>query len=133
MASNVTEGEAKNKMEKKISKTKIEKRIKRKRDPSLVKTIIKLKKTNPEAAKELSKPKRRWPALNLKELAHVEGDLLVCGKVLSAGELGSSKKVVAWSASNKAIEKIKESKGSFVGLEDELKKNPELNGLVIVK
>jgi ribosomal protein L18E len=121
------------KMEKKISKTKIEKRIQRKKDPSLVKTIIQLKKTNPEAAKELSKPKRRWPALNLKELAHVEGDLLVCGKILSAGEIAGAKKVVAWSASNKAIEKIKENNGSFVELSEELKKNPELNGLVIVK
>ncbi|MBT7706645.1 hypothetical protein HN747_04310 [archaeon] len=120
-------------MEKKISKTKIEKRIKRKRDPSLVKTIITLKKTNPEVAKELGKPKRKWPALNLKELAHVDGDILVCGKILSAGDLDTSKKIVAWSASERAIEKIKENDGSFELIVDELAKNPELKGLSIVK
>ena len=121
------------KMERKISKTKIEKRIQRKKDPFLVRTIIKLKKTNPEAAKELAKPKRRWPSLNLKELAHVKGDIVVCGKILSAGDLGGAKKIVAWSASNRAVEKIEENKGNFVGLVEEMKKNPELNGLVIVK
>lgn len=120
-------------MERQISKTKIEKRLKKKRDPSLVKTIIQLKKINPEAAKELAKPKRRWAIVNLKELAHVEGDVLVCGKILSAGEIEEGKKVVAWSASDKAIAKIKESKGTFVSLFDELKKNPQLNGLSIVK
>jgi ribosomal protein L18E len=120
-------------MERKISKTKIEKRIQRKKDPFLVRAIIKLKKANPEIAKELSKPKRRWPALNLKELAHVEGDVVVCGKILSAGDLEGAKKIVAWSASDRAVEKIKESKGSFVELTEEMKKNPELNGLVIVK
>jgi ribosomal protein L18E len=117
----------------KISKTKIEKRIQRKKDPFLVKAIIKLKKSNPEVAKELSKPKRKWPALNLKDLAHVKGDVVVCGKVLSAGDLEGAKKIVAWSASNKAVEKIEENKGSFVGLIEEMKKNPELNGLVMVK
>ena len=120
-------------MKRKISKTKIEKRIQRKKDPFLVKTIIQLKKTNPEAAKELSKPKRKWPAINLKELTHVKGDVVVCGKILSAGELDGVKKIVAWSASEKAVEKIKDSKGSFIEISEEIKKNPELNGLVIVK
>ncbi|MAG39904.1 hypothetical protein CMI41_02975 [Candidatus Pacearchaeota archaeon] len=120
-------------MERKISKTKIEKRIQRKKDPFLVETIIKLKRTNPEVAKELAKPKRRWPAINLKDLSHVEGDTLVCGKILSAGDLESPKKIVAWSASDRAIEKIKESKGSFISLQEEIKKNPELNGLMVIR
>ena len=55
-------------MERKISKTKIEKRMQQKMDSRLVETIIKLKKTNPVVAKELAKPKRRWPAINLKEI-----------------------------------------------------------------
>jgi ribosomal protein L18E len=120
-------------MEQKINKTKIEKRMKKKMDSSLVETIIRLKKTNPEVAKELAKPKRRWPAINLKELAVVEGDVLVAGKVLSAGELENARKVVAWSASEKAVEKMKDAKATFITIVDEMKKNPELNGLNLVR
>jgi len=116
-----------------INKTKIEKRMKQKKDPLLVDTIIKLKKTNPLVAKELARPKRKWPAVNLKELDMIKGDVLVAGKVLSAGDLGHSKKIVAWSASDKALEKIKVSKSSFVPIVDEMKKNPKLNGYDIVR
>ena len=116
-----------------INKTKIEKRMKHKMDAELVSTIIKLKKTNPVVAKELARPKRRWPVINLKEADMVEGDILVAGKILSAGDLSSSKKIVAWSASEKAIQKIIESKSNFVYLVDEMKKNPELNGFNILK
>ncbi len=105
----------------------------RKMDSSLVETIIKLKKTNPLVAKKLSRPKRRWPEVNLKEIDMVKGDVLIAGKVLSAGNLDNSKKIVAWSASIKALYKIKEANGVFVTIKDELKKNPELNGLNILK
>ncbi|RTZ87164.1 MAG: hypothetical protein DSY94_00040, partial [SAR324 cluster bacterium] len=74
-------------MEIKISKTKIEKRMQTKMDNELLKTIIKLKKTNPVVAKELARPKRRWPAVNLKDIDMVRGDVLIAGKVLSAGDL----------------------------------------------
>ncbi len=116
-----------------INKTKIEKRMQKKLDTDLVRTIIKLKKSNPEVAKELAKPKRRWAAINLKELSHVDGNLLVAGKVLSAGELSNNKKIVAWSFSEKAKSKIKEAKGEAVLITEEIKKNPELNGFSIVK
>jgi ribosomal protein L18E len=120
-------------MKREISKTKIEKRMKGKMDSSLVETIIKLKKTNPEVAKELARPKRRWPAVNLKELAMVEGDILVAGKVLSAGDLDKTKKVVAWSASEKAKEKMNDAKVTFTTIIEEMEKNPELNGLSIIR
>ena len=116
-----------------ISKNKIEKRMKQKKDLFLVRTIIKLKKTNPEVAKELSKPKRKWPSVNLKEIDLIKGDVLVAGKVLSAGDLTSSKKIVAWSASEKALEEIKDSKGSFNTILEEIKKNPNLNGFDILR
>jgi ribosomal protein L18E len=121
------------KMEIKINKTKIEKRMKHKMDASLVETIIKLKKTNPELAKELARPKRRWPAVNLKDIDMIKGDVLVAGKILSAGDLNDSKKIVAWSASEKAVEKIKNAKGNFVLIPEEMKKNPELNGFDILR
>lgn len=120
-------------MEAKISKSKIEKRMKQKKDPMLVETIIKLKKTNPEVAKELAKPKRKWPSINLKEIDMVKGDVLIAGKILSAGDLTSSKKIVAWSVSEKALEKIKDSKSNFVTIIEEMEKNPKLNGFDIIK
>ena len=120
-------------MEIKTNKTKIEKRMKHKMDASLVETIIKLKKTNPVVAKELARPKRRWPAVNLKDIDMIKGDVLIAGKVLSAGDLEEAKKIVAWSASGKAIEKIKNAKGTFTTINEEMKKNPELNGYDILK
>jgi large subunit ribosomal protein L18e len=121
------------KMEITINKTRIEKRMRHEMDASLVETIIKLKKTNPVVAKELARPKRRWPAVNLKDIDMIKGDVLIAGKVLSAGDLGDSKKIVAWAVSDKALLKIKDAKGTFVTIIDEMKKNPELNGFDIVR
>ena len=120
-------------MEITINKTKIERRMQNKMDGSLVEVIIKLKKTNPVVAKELARPKRRWPAVNLKDVDMIKGDVLVAGKILSAGDLSGAKKIVAWSASEKALDKIKSAKGTFVSIVDEMKKNPELNGYDILR
>jgi large subunit ribosomal protein L18e len=120
-------------MEITVNKTRIEKRLKHKMDASLVETIIKLKKTNPVVAKEFARPKRRWPAVNLKDIDMIKGDVLIAGKVLSAGDLSGAKKIVAWSASEKALEKIKDAKGTFVTVQEEMKKNPELNGYDILR
>ena len=116
-----------------INKSKIERRLKGKMDSELVNIIIKLKKTNPEVAKELARPKRRWPAVNLKDIDMIKGDVLIAGKVLSAGDLSESKKIVAWAISDKALAKIKDAKGTFVYIVDEMKKNPELNGFDILR
>ena len=120
-------------MEITINKTKIEKRMQNKMDVSLFADIIKLKKTNPVVAKELARPKRRWPAVNLKDVDMIKGDVLVAGKILSAGDLSGAKKIVAWSASGRALEKIKNAKGTFVTIVDQVKKNPELNGFDILR
>ena len=120
-------------MENKVNKTKIEKRMQQKMDSSLVETIIKLKKTNPVVAKELARPKRRWPAVNLKDIDMIKGDVLVAGKVLSAGDLSGAKKIVAWAASEKALGKIKDAKATFVTISEEMKTNPELNGFDILR
>ncbi len=120
-------------MEIKINKTKIEKRMRSKMDDELVNVIVKLKKTNPEIAKEFARPKRRWPAVNLKDIDMIKGDVLIAGKVLSAGDLSDAKKIVAWSASERALDKIKNAKGIFISVVDEMKKNPELNGYDILR
>jgi ribosomal protein L18E len=120
-------------MEVRVNKTKIEKRMRGKMDSELVNTIIKLKKTNPVVAKELARPKRSWPAVNLKDIDMIKGDVLVAGKILSAGDLSETKKIVAWSASGRALKKIKDVKGTFVSIVDEMKNNPELNGFDILR
>ena len=120
-------------MENKINKSKIERRVKSKRNNLLIETIISLKKTNPYIARRLATPKRKWVAVNIKEIGEIKGDVLVTGKVLSAGELLSKKKIVAWSFSNKALLKIKESNCDAILIIDEIKKNPELKELVLVK
>jgi len=120
----------------KISKTKIEKRLRKKTNSELVGAIIKLKKTNPEIAKILAMPRKKWIVINLDliEKKAKEGDkILVPGKVLSSGNLTKKIKIVAWSASENAAEKIKRAKGEFISIKDEMKKNPELKNLNIIK
>ena len=119
-----------------VSKTKIEKRLKEKTNPELVKTLIKLKKKNPEVAKILAGPVKKNLRVNLKDLEKRAGDankILVPGKILSSGEFVKKIKVVAWRASEKAREKMKKAGVDFVLLEEEIKKNPELKDLKIVK
>ena len=104
--------------------------MEKKTDEVLVKTLIKLKKVNPAVAKELSKPKRKLSSFNLDKIS---GDnVLVLGKILSSGDF-KGKKVVGLSASEKAIEKIKKAGGGFVSIFDEVKKNPSLSGLEVLK
>ena len=120
-------------MEMKISKTQIEKRMQSKTDSTLTEAIIKLKKTNLAVAKELARPKRKWVSINLDAISKIGGDVVIAGKVLGVGNLEKAKKIVAWGASAKAIERIKSAGGSFVSILDEMKKNPELKGLELVK
>lgn len=117
----------------KINKSQIERRVRMKKNNELVETIILLKKKNPFIARRLAMPKRKWSAVNLKEINQYDGDVLVTGKVLSAGELEKKKKIVAWSFSEKAISKIKDVKGEAVLIIEEIKKNPELKELVLAK
>ena len=108
--------------------------MRKKTNPNLVEAIIKLKKKNPVVAGKLSKPKKLWGLVNLEKISRVtKNNILVVGKVLSKGELDKKMKVVAWDASDKAKEKIKKAGGEFVKIVDEIKKNPELNGLEIVE
>lgn len=118
---------------KKISLTKIEKRMRHKTNKELIDLIIKLKKINPIIAKELSKPRRKKIEINLNEIDKEKGDVIIPGKVLSVGNITKAKKIVAFSASKRAIEKIKEAKGTFVGISDEIKKNPKLEKLTILR
>jgi large subunit ribosomal protein L18e len=119
-----------------ISKTKIERRMRKKTDSYLVDTIIKLKKSNPNVAKLLTMPKRKWSSINLKEIeenAKENEKILVAGKILSSGNLNKKVKIVAWAISDKAKEKLKDSKSEFASISEEIKKNPELKDLRILR
>ncbi|MFZ5955088.1 MAG: uL15 family ribosomal protein [Nanoarchaeota archaeon] len=121
---------------KQISKTQVEKRLKKKTNSILVETIIKLKKTNPLVAKILATPKKKSVKINLDRInkESKEGDkILIPGKILSNGELNKKLEIVAWSASEKAIQKIQKSKSNFKEIIEEIKKNPELKNLKILK
>lgn len=123
-------------MEIKLSKTKLEKRMRQKANSSLVNTIVKLKKENPEVSKLLATPRKKQKVFNLTDLDNdlKEGEkVFVAGKILSSGELTKKAKIISWSASEKAIEKMKNAKVEFIYLVDELKNNKNLGGVRIIK
>ena len=117
-----------------ISKTKISKRIEKKTDKDLVKTLITLKKNNVELAKLLSVPKRKRKAFNLQEIAKQIKDekvVIVPGKVLGEGTLDKKVKIIALSFSGQAEEKLKEAKIEFQRLDEAIKENNKLEGKIL--
>jgi len=114
-----------------INKTQIEKRIRHKTNPELVGVLIKLKKSNPEIAKLFARPVKRWARVNLDE---IEGDkVLIGGKVLSSGELKEKSKIIAWSASGQALEKIEKAGGEFINLKDVVHKDIKLEDFKVLR
>jgi len=120
------------------SKTQIEKQLERKSNPELVKTIIEAKKKKNwvEVAAMLSSPKARRISMNLSKIndESKEGEVVViAGKVLSQGELNKKIKVVAFSFSAMAKEKISKAKGEALTILEEIKKNPEAKNTRFLK
>ncbi len=113
------------------SKTKIEKQTKKKSNPELVETIRLAKKHEKwlEVAGVLSTPRRKKIEINLDK---IKEDSIVPGKVLSGGE-ATKHKVVAFSFSEKAKEKILKAGGKAINIIEEIKQNPEMKGLKILK
>lgn len=123
-------------MEKIISKTKIESRSSKKTNKSLAEAITLIKKKNPEFAKQLAMPLKKWAELNLDQIDRATKDneaIFIPGKVLSSGKVSKKLKIVAWKASEKAIEKMKEAKVDFIEVVEEIKKNPELKNLRLIR
>ena len=120
------------------SKTLIEKQTKKKTNPELVKTIIAAKKKDNwnEIARILSGPRRQKINKNLDKINQEAKDgeiIVVPGKVLSQGELKKKIKISALSFSEKAKEKILESKSEILSILEEIKHNPEAKGIKILK
>ena len=117
-----------------ISKTQLSKKIIKKRNPVLVETIDKLMKSNKDVAQVLARPISKQVKLNVSEIENkAEGNVLIPGKVLGDGEINKKMKIVAFSATKGAVEKIKKANGEFVLLSEEIKKNPELKDLKVIK
>lgn len=118
------------------SKTKIEQQLKTKNDKELVETVIAAKK-NPnwfKVAEILVSPRANHKETNLNELDKFEGKIVVvCGKVLSQGEISKKIKVVAYKLSEKAKEKLIKSGCEVETILNEIKKNPEAKDVEILK
>ena len=120
------------------TKTKISKQEERKTNPGLVETIRAGKKHKAwmQLAGILASSRKNWRSANLNEIEKETklGDIIaVPGKILSQGDVTKKIRVVAFSFSKKAKEKLLNSKTEIVSIIDEIKKNPEAKGVKFLK
>lgn len=120
------------------SKTKIEKQTKKKSNPDLVETVILAKKDEKwmPVANILSGSRRNRPQINLSKINELsnEGEVVVVpGKVLSEGVITKKIKIVAFSFSKTALDKLKENKIESNTIVNEIKKNPKGDNIKILK
>ena len=120
------------------SKTRIEKKAKRKTSLALVETIRSSKKLEGwnEVSDLVSLPKRKSIILNLSEINEMSKDgesVVVPGKVLSEGEIEKKIRLIALKFSKKAVEKLLRDKVAFSYINDEIKKNPQGKNLRVLK
>lgn len=119
-------------------KKKIEKKMKRKTNPKLVRTII-LAKKNPawiEVANVLSNPKRKKTSLNLDEINAQANDgetIVVPGSVLGRGKVEKKIKVVGLKFSDTAKEKLEKENVKTEGIYEEIEKNKEGKNIKVLK
>jgi len=116
------------------SNTKILKQASNKTSRYLVGTIREALK-NPawaEVAGILSGPKRQRMNVNISNLPNSKV-IVICGKVLSEGEVQGKIKVVALGFSEVAKEKLLKAGCEAVILIDEIKKNPEAKDIEVFK
>jgi len=121
----------------KTSKTKITRKIDRKTNPLLRKTLILIKKQKKDfwtrIADLLSRP--IMPAVNIKKINHLSKKdeiIIIPGKVLAEGDLNHPVKIAAFSASEEALTKLKKSKSQFISIEELIKQNPKGTGVKIL-
>jgi len=117
-----------------ISKTKINKRIKRKTNARLVETIELAKKNNLlDLAKKLSGPTRLQSKVNLEDLNKLKEDkILVVGKVLGNGQIERKISISALGFSKPAMEKLKKKGCETKTIRQEIEKNKKLEGVKII-
>jgi len=118
-----------------ISKTKINIRTKRKRNPILVKTLFLAQKNNHlELAKQLSASTKHQKVFNLDFINQLkENKILIMGKILGEGQINRKISLTALNFSEGAMEKLKEKKCEIKTIYEELKVNPKLKNITIIK
>ncbi len=121
-----------------ISKTKLQTRLERKKNPVLVETLRECKKSGNDKwmkiGQVLSGSTSKRPSVNLSELEKVKGEVIVVpGKILSQGELNKKVKVVAFGFSKSAKEKLNKVKIEFKTILEEIKSNPNADKVEILK
>ena len=82
----------------------------------------------------LTSPRRKSISKNLIDInkESTEG-VITPGKVFSQGEINKKMKVVALNFSEEAKDKLKKASCDVSNILDEIKKNPEMKGLKILK
>ena len=117
-----------------ISKTKIQRKTKKKTNPELVKTILIAKKNNHlKLANKLSGPTRQQARINIGELDKIhENNILVPGKILGEGDINRKITISALGFSKQAKEKLKKAGCEIKTIRQEIESNPTLKGVKIL-
>jgi len=121
-----------------MSKTKIRKRLKKKKNSYIVDTVFAAEK-HPEWRKIsqiISGPNKKYSSVNLKiiEQKTSAGDtIIIPGKVLGTGEVTKKLRVCALDFSETSKEKLEKNNGEVVTILEEIKKNPKASGIKIIK
>jgi large subunit ribosomal protein L18e len=117
-----------------ISKTQISKRVKKKRNPELVRTIESAKKKNfLELGKRLSGPTRLQSRINLNQLSRLkETKIIVAGKVLGQGDINKKISISALGFSEQAREKLKKAGCEIKTILEEIKTLKDLKGVTLI-
>ena len=113
-------------------------------NPELIKLIRFLKKQSREkdagiwldVAEYLSKSNRQRVAVNLSRINRYTqrgNTIVVPGKVLASGTLNHAVTVAAFSASEKAKEKLKAIKAKYVSIPELVEKNPKGSNVKIIR
>ena len=108
--------------------------MKKKTNSKLVETIYLAKKYAQEVASLLSAPTRRQIKKNLEEIdkeAKENETIIVPGKVLGEGNISKKIKVIAFSFSKSAEEKLKKAGCKIMRIKEELEKNKKLEGKIV--
>ena len=121
-----------------ISNTKIGKRVGNKTNSEVVETLLAAKKNAAwnKVAQLISSSRKKYSSVNLKEIANESKDgdtVVVVGKVLGNGKLNKKVRVCAMNFSESAVGKLKEVKSERVSLLEEIKKNPNAEGIKILR
>jgi large subunit ribosomal protein L18e len=120
-----------------ISNTALAKRIGKKMDTYIVDTLFAAKRAKAwnKIAQIISGGRRKYPSINLSRIDKESSGneiLIIPGKVLGSGDLSKKVKICALYFSESAITKIKEKKAEAIKIIDEIKKNPNAEGIKIL-